>query len=74
MPRKRHTVEEIVAKLRQVDVLTAQGPCERSDRNDRGDGSEFRDELYELAGFMPTIRMLKINDLRVLACDFGPKF
>ena len=25
MPRKRHTGEEIVAKLRQVDVLTAQG-------------------------------------------------
>lgn len=25
MPRKRHTGEEIVAKLRKVDVLTAQG-------------------------------------------------
>ena len=25
MPRKRHTPEEIVAKLRQVDVMTAQG-------------------------------------------------
>ena len=25
MPRKRYTPEEIVAKLRQVDVLTAQG-------------------------------------------------
>ena len=25
MPRKRHTGEEIVAKLRQADVLTAQG-------------------------------------------------
>ena len=25
MPRKRHTAEEIVAKLRQVDVLTSQG-------------------------------------------------
>jgi putative transposase len=25
MPRKRHTAEEIVAKLRQVDVLTGQG-------------------------------------------------
>ncbi len=25
MARKRHTPEEIVAKLRQVDVLTAQG-------------------------------------------------
>jgi len=25
MPRKRHTPEEIVAKLRQVDVLTSQG-------------------------------------------------
>ena len=25
MPRKRHTAEEIFAKLRQVDVLTSQG-------------------------------------------------
>ena len=25
MPRKRHNAEEIVAKLRQVEVLTAQG-------------------------------------------------
>ena len=25
MPRKRHKAEEIVAKLRQVDVLTARG-------------------------------------------------
>ncbi len=25
MPRRRHKAEEIVAKLRQVDVLTAQG-------------------------------------------------
>ncbi len=25
MPRKRHTPEEIVAKLRQVEVLAAQG-------------------------------------------------
>ena len=25
MARKRHTAEEIVAKLRQVDVLSAQG-------------------------------------------------
>jgi putative transposase len=25
MPRKRHTAEEIVAKLRQVEILTAQG-------------------------------------------------
>ena len=24
MPRKRHTAEEIVTKLRQVDVLTSQ--------------------------------------------------
>src|SRR3954464_8161035 len=28
MTRKRHTAEEIVAKLRQVDVITAQGPSE----------------------------------------------
>jgi len=25
MPRKKHTAEEIVAKLRQVDVLVSQG-------------------------------------------------
>lgn len=25
MPRKRHTAEEIIAKLRQVEVMTAQG-------------------------------------------------
>jgi putative transposase len=25
MPRKRHSAEEIVAKLRQVDVLVSQG-------------------------------------------------
>jgi transposase-like protein len=25
MPRKRHSVEEIVTKLRQVDVLSSQG-------------------------------------------------
>jgi transposase-like protein len=25
MPKKRHTPEEMVAKLRQVDVLTSQG-------------------------------------------------
>jgi putative transposase len=35
MPRKRHKPEEIVAKLRQVDVLVSQGrawltPCARS--------------------------------------------
>ena len=25
MPRKRHTADEIITKLRQVEVLTAQG-------------------------------------------------
>ena len=25
MPRKRHSAEQIVAKLRQIDVLVAQG-------------------------------------------------
>ena len=25
MPKKRHTAEQIVAKLRQIDVLVAQG-------------------------------------------------
>ena len=27
MPKKRHKPEEIVAKLRQVDVLVSQGQC-----------------------------------------------
>jgi hypothetical protein len=38
MPRKRHKPEEIVAKLRQVDVLVTQGQsvCGR-DPLDRGD-------------------------------------
>jgi hypothetical protein len=29
MPKKRHKAEEIVAKLRQVEVLTAQGNAMR---------------------------------------------
>ena len=29
MPRKRHSAEEIVTKLRQVDVLSAQGKIGR---------------------------------------------
>ena len=41
MPRKRHKPEEIVAKLRQVDVLISQGTSGRGrraiDRSDRGD-------------------------------------
>ena len=39
MPRKRHTAEEIVAKLRQVEVLTAQGrPVAEAGPGDRRDG------------------------------------
>ena len=38
MPKKRHKPEEIVAKLRQVDVLVAQGtkvsPTRPHDRRD----------------------------------------
>ena len=38
---KRHTAEEIVAKLRQVDVLMAQGrPVADAVRVDRRDGSD----------------------------------
>ena len=41
MPRKRYKPEEIVAKLRQVDVLVSQGPeydgCDPPDRRERGD-------------------------------------
>ena len=40
MARKRHTAEEIVAKLRQVDVLTSQGrPVAEAVRSIGGDGS-----------------------------------
>ena len=40
MARKRHTAEEIVAKLRQVDVLMAQGkPVADAVRMIGGDGS-----------------------------------
>jgi putative transposase len=39
MARKRHTAEEIVAKLRQVDVLMAQGRQVADCPSDRGDGS-----------------------------------
>jgi putative transposase len=40
MSKKRHTAEEIVAKLQQVDVLTAQGRpvCSRSDPLNWRDG------------------------------------
>ena len=39
MPRKRPTPEEIVAKLRQVDVLTTQGQNGRGSHPlDRRDG------------------------------------
>lgn len=37
MARKRHKPEEIVAKLRQVDVLTGQGRIDRrGGEDDRG--------------------------------------
>ena len=40
MGRKKHTAEEIVAKLRQVDVLMAQGrPVADAVRGDRLNGS-----------------------------------
>ena len=46
MPRRRYKPEEIVAKLRQVDVLVSQGAehgrCDPPDRRERGG---LRDEL-----------------------------
>ena len=48
MPRKRHKPEEIVAKLRQVDVLVArQVGCGRDsrDRRDRGTYYRWRQEF-----------------------------
>ena len=45
MARKRHKPEEIVVKLRQVEVLTSQGQslATRSlDRRDRGDDYRWR--------------------------------
>ena len=41
MSRKRHKPEEIVAKLRQVEVLTAQGkPVAEAIRSIGGDGGD----------------------------------
>jgi putative transposase len=53
MARKRHTAEEIVAKLRQVDVLMAQGRQGGCGPSDRGDGSNvlrWRNEYGGLKG------------------------
>jgi hypothetical protein len=42
MPSKKHKVEEIVAELRQVDVLTARGrPVAEAVRSIGGDGSHL---------------------------------
>lgn len=50
MAKKRHADEEIVAKLRRVDVLLAQGkPCGGC-QSDRGDGSNVT-----IAGVMSTV-------------------
>jgi hypothetical protein len=38
MARKRHKAEEIVSKLRQVDVLTSQGRPEMKGKNVGGEG------------------------------------
>jgi transposase InsO family protein len=48
MARKRHTAEEIVAKLRQVDVLTAQGrPVAEAVRAIGVTEVTYRDELLD---------------------------
>ena len=48
MARKRHTAEEIVAKLRQVDVLTAQGrPVAEAVRAIGVTEVKLRDELLD---------------------------
>jgi hypothetical protein len=42
MARKHHKPEEIVAKLRQVEVLTGQGkPVADAVQDDRGDGGDL---------------------------------
>ena len=46
MPRKRHSIEEIVAKLHQADVLMAQGQTGADmARVLGGDGNELRAEF-----------------------------
>jgi hypothetical protein len=48
MTRKRHKPEEIVAKLRQVDVLVSHRTGGgRRDPGDRGHGGGLRDELLD---------------------------
>ena len=48
MARKRHTAEEIVAELRQVDGMAAQGrPGGRGGLGDRGERGHLRDELLD---------------------------
>ena len=48
MPRKRHTPEEIVTKLRQVDVLVAQGQSVADAVRSIGvTEGELRDELLD---------------------------
>ncbi len=48
MPRKRHKSEEIVAKLRQADVLISQGQSVAGGASGerRGDGKQSR-ELHQ---------------------------
>jgi putative transposase len=51
MARKRHTAEEIVTKLRQVDVLVSQGrPIAADDRCDGSNVLRWRSEYGGLKG------------------------
>jgi putative transposase len=63
MPRKRYTPEEIVAKLRQVEVLTSQGS---SNRRHRGDVFSRRKEFGELkTDQVKRIKELEAENLRL---------
>ena len=53
MASKRHTADEIVAKLRQVDVLTAQGgPVDEVARAMGGAEVKPHDELLDGEGLL----------------------
>ena len=67
IPRKRHSAEEIVAKLRQVDVLAAQGrPV--AEAIDRLDGS---DRLAMAFGVWRAEGRLVKRDTRLHLAEFG---
>jgi hypothetical protein len=69
MPRKRHKAEEIVTKLRQVDVLTAQGrPVGEAIRSIGVTEVTYYRWRSEYGGLMRPVRggVLQIGDGRVI--------